>query len=270
MRIEKLMEIINWDNISDFSSLFKNGTALTVGSFDGPHRGHDVLFENVLVAAKEKKLVPGVVTFRRSAAVFRAAKSYPGDIATLSQRLSVFENRGMSFAIVIDFSGDFAKIEGEKFMSILFSDCKMRFMSEGIDFRCGFRGATGRAEIERFAQVNKIDWKFADHVFDDGKRISSSRIRECISQKKFDEAARLLGRNFSIDANAFSWNIESDALCAKRSECLQVLPPEGCYIVNAKSAGVGVKAKFFVEEQTLKILFEQKKIDKLESIEFCD
>lgn len=263
------LKIINWDDIKNFSDFFSQGTSLTVGSFDGPHRGHDLLFNAVTDFSASNNFLPGVVTFRKSAAVFHSNGKYEGDIATLDQRISVFKERGMSFVILIDFSSKFAKIKGEEFLSILLSVCNMKFIAEGVDFKCGYKGATGGKEIVSFAKEHGIECVLCDHIFDEGERISSTRIRSCVSKNKISEASRLLGRHFAIDAKMFSWQKNDGGICAAKKECSQVLPPDGEYDVRIKCFDGSYKlAKFFVEGPNLCLGFPHEQITKLESIEF--
>lgn len=263
------LKIINWDDIKKFSDFFSQGTSLTVGSFDGPHRVHDMLFSTVTGFASSHHLVPGVVTFRKSASVFHSNGKYEGDIASLNQRISVFKERGMSFVILIDFSSKFAKIKGEEFLSVLLSVCNMKFIAEGVDFKCGYKGATGGKEILSFAKAHGIECVLCEKIFDEGERISSTRIRSCVSKNKLSEASRLLGRHFAIDAKMVSWQKNDGGIFAAKKECSQVLPPDGEYDVRIKcSDGSYEQVKFFVEGPNLCLGFPHEQIEKLELIEF--
>ena len=104
--------VYSWDDIvgGKFSADFRSrGTSLTIGSFDGPHIGHDALFASAL-SKRADGLVPGVVTFTKSLRALKNPAVYPGDIASLPQKLGVLASEGFRFAIVIDFSPDFARI----------------------------------------------------------------------------------------------------------------------------------------------------------------
>ena len=108
------MHTFYWNRI-DFTSntsVVEKNSALTIGSFDGPHIGHEALFEAVFEAAAKQKLVPGIVTFIRPLPSFKQSSSYIGDIATLPQRLAGYEKRGFQFVLLIDFSYDFARMSG--------------------------------------------------------------------------------------------------------------------------------------------------------------
>ncbi|MBQ9238271.1 MAG: FAD synthetase family protein [Treponema sp.] len=229
------MTVFSWDEITAAPAcppLFLPGTAITVGSFDGPHRGHDVLFAGVRDVAAAQGYVPGAVTFTRSAAVKRLGERYPGDIATLPQRLSVLEECGLAFAIVIDFSEEFTKIRGEHFLSTLISRCCMKFIAEGQDFRCGWQGAVGAAEITAFAHAQGIACMFYAPVIDGAARVSSSRVRHCISRGHCAQAAALLGRPFALDCTAYPWEPDGTGVRVPRAVCSQVLPPDGRYAVK--------------------------------------
>ena len=143
------MTVLSWQQLTagGNENIFKGGTALTVGCFDGPHSGHDVLFDAVFRAAGEKNLLPGIVTFSRPLPVLKHPDDYAGDIATLRQRLSGYERRGFAFCVVIDFSDDFSKISGNDFLAVLKDFCGMKFLAEGPDFHCGHNGSFGMKQI---------------------------------------------------------------------------------------------------------------------------
>ncbi|MBP5452185.1 MAG: tRNA pseudouridine(55) synthase TruB, partial [Treponema sp.] len=98
----KKMRLFTWKQITDGAfplEWIKRGSAISVGSFDGFHRGHQRLIDEVLSA---KDLVPGIVTFTSS---YRASEEgYQGDIITSRQKIDYLENKNLSFAILIDFS----------------------------------------------------------------------------------------------------------------------------------------------------------------------
>ncbi len=248
------MKIFSWDDIypvaDSAADFFSPGTALTVGGFDGPHRGHNVLFDAVL---SRTGLVPGVVTFARSPRAVRAS-AYPGDVSTLELRLRKFREKGFAFAVVIDFSGEFGKLSGRTFLNILRFSCNMRFLAVGNDFRCGYRLDTGVREIEEFARIHGIGLSVADSFLVDGERVSSSTIREAVASGDFARAERLLGSPFLLDVRALRWKFSGASgnppfpdgagavgpgqktpqpcLTAGKNVLTQILPPEGEYRVS--------------------------------------
>jgi len=233
---KKRFRVYTWKQLlnGDFDASFKQaGTALTIGSFDGPHKGHEALFKAVLEQKIKNNLVPGIVTFTRS---LRGLKdpAHKGDVATLAQRLEIFDSMGFSFAIVIDFSDDFGRIEGTEFLKVLIDSCRMKFLAEGRDFHCGYKGAADMDFIRRFGENNGFELKTIEPVFYNEEKISSSRIRDSILSKDFYSAEYMLSRPFSLDCSGFDWSFSDEngfrVLSAKKSG-IQVFPPDGTYAV---------------------------------------
>ena len=125
----KYMKILTWNDIlfvlntGDKNKYFENGTGISVGSFD-------------------ENLLSGVVTFKRPLPGIKHFGDYQGDISTLDQRIKLFENIGIDFVIVVDFDDAFASIHGADFLDILINVCNLQLLAEGVDFRCGYKGAT--------------------------------------------------------------------------------------------------------------------------------
>lgn len=189
------MKIIHWENLntSSFSySDFKCGTSVTIGSFDGPHKGHKLLIENVLNNATKNELKSCIVTFTRPLPFYKYKDDYSGDISTLEERLNFFEKIGIDFCILIDFSSDFKKLSGNNFLQILKDKLNLKYICEGKDFHFGFMGKNTILDIQDFCVSNKIDFNFVDLVLEDSSRVSSSKIRKLINEKKIEQAKKLL------------------------------------------------------------------------------
>jgi len=234
---DKKFVTYSWDDIISgrFSEEFKNkGTALTIGSFDGPHIGHDALFDSA-IAQKEKGLISGVITFTKSLRVNKNPETYPGDIASLSQKLNVLSSKGFDFAVVIDFSPEFARIEGIDFFKILVDFCGLKHLSEGRDFHCGYKGSADMNVISDFSKEFGFFLQTVEPVMYQEKRISSSRIRECILKADFNSVKYMLERPFAIDCTKINWKSESDTVLISENLLKSkkiVLPPNGNYKVR--------------------------------------
>ena len=216
------MVVYNWDDLDSFSQslFFSKGTALSVGSFDGLHLGHRFLLNTLVQTAKEKDLVTGLITFLRPLPSVKHSDDYTGDISTFNQRLTLFESLGIDFVIAVNFNDTFASLKGTDFLSILVQKCNMKFLAEGIDFRCGYKGATDTQSIRYWAQNNNIECTFVDPVYyteADGtqERVSSSYIRSMIQKGFFSTVNTLLSRPYELDL--------------QQKENIQIMPPDGIY-----------------------------------------
>jgi tRNA pseudouridine55 synthase/riboflavin kinase/FMN adenylyltransferase len=214
-----ILAILNGDSNENFPR-----TGISTGCFDGLHKGHRKLLSALIDACRAKGLSAGVVTFARPLPGIKHSNDYKGDLTTLNQRLNLFEQLGIDFAIIVDFDDSFASMMGADYLNILLNVCNKELLSEGIDFRCGFKGATDAQAIRYWAEKNNVETVFVDPVYfkegtDEEERISSSYIRTMLSRGFFTTACELLERPYEIDIAALRRDPQS----------AQLLPPDGLY-----------------------------------------
>ena len=212
------------------------GSGISIGSFDGLHLGHRKILSALVDMCREENVIPGVVTFKRPLPLYKHSEEYPGDISTLEQRLALFEELGIKFAIVLDFTDEVSKISGHDFLTILKNVCNLRILCEGEDFRCGYKGATDMTAIKYWAEQNGVRTFFVPQVLyksvaDEQERISSSYIRSMIQKGFFSTAENLLTRPYELSLKKCTQRSEKN-LEINRSEVTQVLPPNGIYRVK--------------------------------------
>ena len=221
------MQVFSW-NESDFSQLSGKETAVTIGSFDGLHKGHRMLIDKLNQVCSKKHFHSVVITFTRPLPSIKHAGDYVGDISSLPQRLALFEAHGIESVILVDFNDKFAAVSGTDFLSSLVQRINMKCLVEGFDFHCGYKGKTQRNEIETWADTAHVETHFVPPVYyktSDGKtaRISSSVIRQMIVCGNFSAAAELLERPYELDL------AEMQRAAASGLPVLQLLPPDGSY-----------------------------------------
>ena len=222
--------------------------ALTVGDFDGCHLGHAALFGNVVAASKKslneasdagenRVLVPGAITFRRGASSPEKKGRPAPYVSTLRQRLKAMSMSGIAFALVIDFSYNFSKMSGSDFLKSLAGLARMRYLSVGEDFRCGYKLSTGQKEIAQAAAKLGFAFEPLAQVLLGSRRVSSTDIRGAVLRADFAAADELLGHPFALDISALSFQPLEDKSCerplgafyAPLEAFAQVLPPQGRY-----------------------------------------
>ena len=228
------MRIFTWKQIEDGAFPLdwkKKGTAISVGSFDGVHAGHQKLLENLLASG----FVPGAVIF--SSPVRSSQPGFAGALDCLERKLEILSNKGLSFAVVIDFSPDFSKMEGETFVGILKSKLGLSFLAEGLDFKCGY---CGRTDMEKLALLSeKIGFELCavEDVEVEGQKVSSSSVRESVLKADFALVQKMLLRPFAYSCSGMDWVEEksgaSGTSFTARKISSQVLPPDGSYNVSA-------------------------------------
>lgn len=234
------LRVYSWDDIasggflsfSELTAAGYEGTALTVGGFDGVHLGHQALFSAVMA---QKNLLPGVVTFGTSPKARLNPEHFAGSVCTMEQRLQLFREAGFAFVVVIDFSGDFGRMDGVIFLQHLREQLYMRYLAEGTDFRCGYKGSVNIDFLRKFSQDTGVQLEVVEPVIAEGVRVSSSEIRRSLLEGDLVRCSRLLGRNFSLGGSCFDWSQKGASLLGRRRRgpcgCMQVLPPDGSYQV---------------------------------------
>ena len=275
------MKIFYWEEIYNLfscsfeeiknstDSFFLDGTAISVGCFDGPHSGHKFLFSSVLKYSTDNHLKSGLVTFLRPLPSLKFKNEYLGDIATLNQRLSEYEKLGFDFVVVIDFSSDFSKMEGTYFLSILTKVCNMKFLAEGKDFRCGYKGSCSMENILEFAKENNIVAHFPDLVFFDKKRISSSDVRKHIYNADFDLVQKFLERSYELDVTDVKMEIKENTFSFNREDIKQVLPKLGMYDVFVNKPDLRLRTRLEVCSQFIRLWGTSgNAIPRIKGIEF--
>lgn len=234
------MIIYSWQQIQAFVSKEESpfelsaGSGIAIGSFDGLHTGHRKIIKTLVKNCERLGIPAGVVTFNRPLPLFKHSEDYAGDISTLEQRLSILESLGVKFVIVLDFN-DVFNISGTDFLSIIKNVCNMRIITEGVDFRCGYKGATDSTAIKYWAEQNEVETAFIEPVLykpgtDEEERISSSYIRQMLLKGFFRSAAELLERDYEL---ALPDSIIKGMNVIDREVIAQVLPPQGIYHVKS-------------------------------------
>ena len=169
--------------------------AVTIGKFDGIHLGHQALLAETLSLAEDHLLVPAVITFdRHPGAVLNPA----GEVAPLigpTQKNELLEEAGIGVVITLPFDEALAQLSAKQFVEeVLIKGLSAKEVVVGSDFRFG-AGQSGDIETlsELGAELGFLV-KVVESVEVDGKRVSTTLIRELLSQGQVKEAAKLLGR----------------------------------------------------------------------------
>ena len=174
-------------------------TALSVGNFDGLHLGHQKILRQVQARAHAASLLPAVVTFDPHPTKLLRPEQAPRMIQTLSQRQAGFEQMGLDAALVLRFDRDLALLSPEEFVQRILVEClHAAAMLVGANFRFGHRGAGNVRLLSELGQRHGFEVEIVAPVELDGVVVSSSAVRSAITEGRAGDAARLLGRPFSL------------------------------------------------------------------------
>jgi riboflavin kinase/FMN adenylyltransferase len=169
--------------------------ALTIGNFDGVHRGHRALIERVVAKAREAQLTSCVLTFEPHPREFFSPDAAPARITRLRDKLDLMAQAGVERVHVARFNAAFAALAPQRFIAdILVRGLGTSWLLVGRDFRFGARraGDFSMLQGQGFAVEAMPDVQF------EGTRVSSSAIRAALKAGELGQAARLLGHPYAI------------------------------------------------------------------------
>lgn len=175
------------------------GCVLTIGNFDGVHRGHQALIARTRELAAERGVPAAVLTFEPTPREHFAPDSAPPRVTTFRSKLAALAATGLDRVIVARFSGALSRQTPEAFIDeLLVGRFGLRAIVVGDDFRYG-RRREGTVELLRArARRHGFQVEAVDSVIVEGERCSSTALREALAVPDLARAQRLLGRPYSI------------------------------------------------------------------------
>jgi len=210
--------------------------ALTIGVFDGLHLGHQALLARVL--ARRPACEAAVVTFRENPKQTLRGAAFEGELVVLERKLSLLEEAGVDLVVLIDFSGDFSRMPGRFFLSLLALHGSLRYLAIGSDFHCGRArdtDAKGLAGYFASSGPGAPEVEIMEPLAFDGGIVSSTRIRRAVQSGRLDEAGALLGRPFEVELGGEIEGRGNLRCFGKRAGT--VLPPPGEWPARALCGG---------------------------------
>ena len=176
-----------------------HGCVLTVGKFDGMHRGHQVLLETTRDLAREAGLPATVLSFDPSPRDFFHPERALPRISTLRDKLAALQRHGIDRLLLVRFDQRIASIPPKDFLEdVLLARLGARTLVVGDDLRFG-RNRSGDIQYLR-SRADELGYRVVavDTVEVDGQRCSSSAVREALAAHDFPRAERLLGRPYRV------------------------------------------------------------------------
>jgi riboflavin kinase/FMN adenylyltransferase len=181
--------------------------ALTIGSFDGVHRGHQAMLALLGNEARHRGVASCVLSFEPHPRDFFAARagrpeSAPARISTLRDKLAELERCGIDQAVVLRFDEHLAALAPETFIDrVLLDGLHARYVLVGDDFRFGARRAGDYDLLDETGAAKGFDVARMQSYEVHGHRVSSSAVRAALAEGDLARAAALLGRPYSISGH---------------------------------------------------------------------
>ncbi len=218
------------------------GTIVTVGTFDGVHRGHQAVLGRVAERAKETGLAGVMVTFEpHPLEVVNPAAARPL-LSVGPEKFEVLAESGVEYCVVLPFTPTLARYDAEQFVDVVLRRrLRMEEMISGYDNGFG-RGRAGDVETIRALGARR---GFRVEVvppttLDDGRPISSTSIRRAVAGGDLRTAAIELGRPYSVSGHVIAGDKRGRELGYPTINLplpspRKLLPPEGIYAVRVQT-----------------------------------
>lgn len=182
-------------NLSQASS----GCVASIGNFDGVHLGHQRLFDELKAQGQRLGLPSTLICFEPQPLEFFAPDRAPARLTRLREKLRIIQAAGIDQVLLLRFNRQLAELSAQDFVQrVLVQGLGVRFLFVGDDFRFG-QGRKGNVELLRhMGQTQGFELGQLHTLMLNGSRISSTRIREALSQGDLNTAAACLGRAYSL------------------------------------------------------------------------
>lgn len=181
--------------------------ALTIGNFDGVHRGHQAMLALLKGEAQQRGVPSCAMTFEPHPRDYFAAASHQPDLAparigTLRDKLADLALSGVDQTVILPFDARLAGLSPQAFIDeVLVKGLGAKYVLVGDDFRFGAKRAGDYALLDAAGVAQGFDVARMNSYEVHGLRVSSSAVREALGQGRLQDAARLLGRPYRISGH---------------------------------------------------------------------
>lgn len=231
----------------------KENTAISLGKFDGIHKGHEYLMKEIIKAKETYKLASVAFTFDMPTRILSDPESDEYVITTNEEKAHVFECIGIDYLVECPLVDEIMKMEPEAFIKKLCDELHMKYVVVGPDFHFGYKRKGDYNTLIKYSKKYGYKVKVVHKLKDDGKDISSTRIREAIKLGLMEDANRLLGYNYFIEGVVIHGNQIGRKMSIPTVNIAvpenKILPPFGVYateiVIDGKiykgASNIGVK-----------------------------
>ena len=211
---------------------------LTIGSFDGVHRGHQRILEQLIDTARNLDATPAVLTLRPHPCEFFSPESTPNILTEDTQKFQLFDEAGIETVFVLPFNAQTAQLDREEFIEdVVLNRCAAKALVVGHDF------AFGKDALGNYAYLNAVAEQYNLQVTEigplvvQGERVSSTLIREGVLQGELDKVETFLGRKYALMGEVVSGRglgVKSGFPTANIKPKNKSIPNHGVYVARAK------------------------------------
>jgi len=260
------MEIIR--NIDEITQVEKS--VLTIGSYDGIHRGHHDILTSVVNHAHALSVQSVLVTFEpHPRHILDSSNEKLSIIMDIDQKLEIIESLGIDLIYIIDFTKDFSMTSAKDFLDkIIIPKFQPEYIIVGYDHHFGYKREGSSKFLKEYCFENKIQLEIIEPVSDDGQILSSTHIRQLIKDGYVRRANFELGSVFGFSGTVVQGagrgkDLDFPTANVVPREKNQLMPKPGVYFIRGRINGLqlygmcnfGVRPTFNEIELVLEVHF---------------
>jgi riboflavin kinase/FMN adenylyltransferase len=234
-------------------------SAVTIGVFDGVHRGHQHLASRLIERARAEGLAAVALTFNpHPRAVLRPgfAVTY---LTSLEERVELLQGLGLDAVGVLAFTSELAQLSPRDFLALLVEELQMKLLMVGPDFALGRNRAGTIGVMRQVGEELGFRVEVAPLLAEDGEKVGSSSVRQALSEGDVERVWRLLGRPFSLRGPVVTGDMRGRTLGFPTANIAigldRALPAYGIYVTRAfvresayeSCTSIGIRPTFDVD-----------------------
>ena len=173
-------------------------TLLTIGVFDGVHRGHKRLMERLVNKARETGKLAGVLTFKNHPDSTFRPDFKPQYITSFQDRIRLIEACGVDFVVPVTFDEELSRLRAGEFVDMLKSRLHMRGLVVGPDFAMGYKREGTVETVTEWGREKDFFVEVVDLLEEEGVAVRSTSIRRALASGDLKTANSMLGRRFEL------------------------------------------------------------------------
>lgn len=229
--------------IDDKQTLLPKPCVATTGFFDGVHKGHRSLIEQVQAEAAVSGLSSAVITFDSHPRQVLHSDFVPELLTTLPEKIELLRQTGVDYCLLLPFTPKLASLSAVQFMQeVVQGKCNARTMMVGYDHRFGHDRSEGFAQYLLYGKEIGLSVKQAFPLYFGERAVSSSLIRRLLQQEGDVEGAfRALGYFYSLTGRVVHGRGQGHKLgfptANLESDPEKLLPADGVYAVSVRLEG---------------------------------
>jgi riboflavin kinase/FMN adenylyltransferase len=234
-------------------------SAVTIGVFDGVHRGHQHLVGTLLESARREGLASVAITFNPHPRAVLQPGTKVTYLTSLEERVELLQSLGLDAVGVLAFTSELAHLEPREFLALLVEELDMRLLVVGPDFAFG-RNRSGTVAVSReIGEQLGFRVEVAPMLDEGGEKVGSTVVRQALADGDVSRVAMLLGRPFSLRGPVVTGDKRGRELGFPTANMAigldRALPSYGVYVTRAyvretayeSCTSIGVRPMFDVE-----------------------